>query len=151
MNTGIPDPSGAPGVPDVVLCLPVDHVHWTVSPIWMSTDAGLNFRLLPPTWTCTGRGVEVRQRREEQERQRASTERWWCDQNRDTRVSAEGAPTVGTIGDFPEKNAVAVDLLFGCIVTLSPTGTRQVNQHKPKIEPGKVTVPLLLLSAGELW
>ena len=31
-------------------------------------------------------------------------------------VPADGVPTVGTICDLPGKNAVAMDLLFGCIL-----------------------------------
>jgi hypothetical protein len=46
-------PVGWPGVPDVLLCPLELHVHRTVSPGWIVTDAGEKQKQLGPTNTVT--------------------------------------------------------------------------------------------------
>ncbi len=99
-----------------MLCRPADQIHWTVSPIWILTDAGMNLSLpFSPTWTCTVAaltlGSDARNRRENVTRtgEMAGTMSAGL-------PSAERVPIVGTIGDCPGKNFVTMGFLFSSMV-----------------------------------
>jgi hypothetical protein len=81
----------------------------------MFTDAGWNIGPVPPTRTSTVAALRFANDGSRRHNV-ARVKRWRCNEEQAIRISAEGVLTVGTLRDFPGKNAIGIELLFGCTV-----------------------------------